>query len=840
MGEVSLNRGRLLRSVAPVVLLAAGLPLGGAYAQEATPQQTSTTPDRIEVVTVTAEKRLENVQNVPIAITAFTGSQLQDKAITDIHALSNLTPGVNFDAGSPFSGSTSVLSASIRGIGQDDFAFNVDPGVGLYVDGVYFARTIGANQNLMDVERVEISKGPQGTLFGRNTIGGAISVVTRDPGSEFMLRAEATTGSFSRRDVAVTADIPITDTLRSSITFSSLIRDGYQKRIPFPGAIGPVEPIGYFHPGFNVEGIVNGDTQGGQNQQVVRGKLVWDARPDLHFTLEGDWTHEDQSATAQTDLETEENNPASLLSIYNGCIVGAIPAFFPVCGPTGPATAVTPAGIVTTGIPLAGIGRTPFTNAVVNTGDIDTTFATGPSFSKLDSWGVALIADWTLNPNISLKSITAFRGVQWSFGLDFDGSPIRVSELSAPETQHQISQEVQLLGNAFDNRLNYVVGFYYFNEYGFIHDLVDLTVLNIDGLNTFDTKSYAGFVHANYNVTNRLGIVVGARYSVEQKAFEGGQRDLNAFTYKAAQSFSGAPPGTFYPITPVGQAILGFPVPGDPLRFFPAGVNHQTFYLFTPTAGIDYHFTDDLMAYFTWSKGFKSGGWTTRLSAPIPDAKFAQFGPEKAKTYEVGIKSEWLDHRLLLNWDGYYTFYDGIQLDVQVGFSPTFKNAGDAEIRGMELEGKYLVGHGLSINGNVSYIEAQYTNTAIGTLTPTTALPLGTKLPKTPKWKFDLSPEYDYTLPNDATVTYLFDWIHTSSIFNDVFNTPQLRRPTSDIFNMSLHYLSPNGKYEITAGGTNITNERFLTTGVAQIAGGQIQGTFNAPAQWYLSLSLKY
>ena len=123
-------------------------------------------------------------------ITAFTAEAMQSRGVTDIHALSNLTPNVNLDAGAPFSGDSSVLSASIRGIGQDDFAFNLDPGVGVYIDGVYLARTIGANQNLLDVDRIEILKGPQGTLFGRNTIGGAINIVTHTPGTEFSIKGQ--------------------------------------------------------------------------------------------------------------------------------------------------------------------------------------------------------------------------------------------------------------------------------------------------------------------------------------------------------------------------------------------------------------------------------------------------------------------------------------------------------------------------------------------------------------------------------------------------------------------------------------------------------------------------
>src|SRR3954452_6965288 len=168
---------------------------------------------QLQEVVVTAQRRSENIQNVPIAVTAFSAEALASRNLTDVNSLGNLTPGVNLDAGAPFPGDTSVLSASIRGIGQDDFAFNLDPGVGVYLDGVFLARTIGANQNLLDVDRIEILKGPQGTLFGRTTIGGAINIVTHTPGKERKLEVQATTGDYNRRDFAATTDLPISHNL---------------------------------------------------------------------------------------------------------------------------------------------------------------------------------------------------------------------------------------------------------------------------------------------------------------------------------------------------------------------------------------------------------------------------------------------------------------------------------------------------------------------------------------------------------------------------------------------------------------------------------------------------
>ena len=149
--------------------------------------------------------------------------------------LANLSPNVILDAGTPFSAGN-ALAAYIRGIGQNDFAFNLDPGVGIYVDGVYLARTVGANVSLKDVERVEILKGPQGTLFGRNSIGGAVSIITKDPQiGEFSYEGEVTAGSYDRMDVAGFANIPLTDSMAATVAFASNNRDGFMSRVRYPG-----------------------------------------------------------------------------------------------------------------------------------------------------------------------------------------------------------------------------------------------------------------------------------------------------------------------------------------------------------------------------------------------------------------------------------------------------------------------------------------------------------------------------------------------------------------------------------------------------------------------------
>ena len=790
----------------------------------------------LEEITVTAEKRSENVQDVPIAITAFSESSLRAKGITDLHGLTGLVPNVNLDQGSPFSGSNSVLSASIRGIGQDDFAFNLDPGVGVYVDGVYFARTVGANQSLLDVERVEVLKGPQGTLFGRNTIGGAISIVTRTPGDEFAIQGQATVGSFNRRDISVMADIPLAPNLLSTLTVSSQSQDGYQRRIPYPSPTPYVtDPVGALHNAGSNEAF---DTQGGTDQQVVRGKLLWRAADGLTATVTGDWTHTNQPATANTVLQTVTTGPNAVFgAFYNLCLQGVpfVPTAALVCGARN-----------TVGTPLWQANLNPATTrllygaSVVNTGNIDTTYATGQNFDKLDSYGTSATVDWEVAPAFKLRSITGYRRLHWASGLDTDGSPIDFFETSFAEGQHQFSQEIQGIGDLLDSTLKLVGGLYYFNEGGYIHDYVTFGggLLQIDGPNTLDTKSYAAYLHADYKVTDKIGVTLGGRFSKDKKTFTGGQQDLNDFFYKisgcypynTSASLLGAPANL------TCQQVLGFPNPANHFQIYPLGENHQDFNEFTPTANVQYHFTPDLMGYASYAKGFKTGGWTTRLTAPLPPGAAAQaFGPETDKTYELGLKSEWFDRQLIVNTAAFLSHYDGIQLTYQISTSPVTQNAGNAEIKGLEIEMQSLLGSYFGLNGSLGYMDAKYTEVS-QFATATT----GAYLPKTPKLKVSLSPEAHTRLGNGAALRLGVDFTHTSEMYNDVQNTELLKRPKEDMVNASAAVVSPNGKVTFTVGGANLTDRRFITTGQPQIAGGVIYGTYDAPREWYATLGVKY
>jgi iron complex outermembrane receptor protein len=867
------------------LMAALGLLLGAgpAMAQEET----------LEEITVTAQKRAQNVQNVPIAISAFTAETLQSKAIGDIGALTRFAPNVNLDTGSPFSGDTSVLSASIRGIGQDDFAFNLDPGVGVYLDGVYLARTIGANQSLLDVDRIEILKGPQGTLFGRNTIGGAISIVTHTPGDKPMFTGSLTTGSFDRRDIAVTGDFPVTDNFLTTLSFSSQVRDGYQEVIPFPTntELGQVPWVVDPQTAFPKAGIATADTKGGQNLQVLRGKALWKVSDKFNLTIAGDYSYQNQSSypTTVLDVTTPAGDalptpfsawppgPYGFMGAnYNYCIstpaselndpafpamTGAPPIFHTgvggLCGPRAQGLGLAPGGAPLGGAGYVG-GPVPYTPGGVagnpsgpapriywnfentDTGDIDKTYATGPSFARYTAWGTSITLDYEISESMAFKSITGVRAIDWKVGVDLDGLPETIQEVTDHQNQDQLSQEFQLTGKAMDDRLDWVAGLYYFQEDGFVHDFVPFgsTLYIYDVANDVDTRSYAAFFHVDYAINDAFGLTVGARYSKDDKKFEGGQADLDGYNYKSVPGCWTAtgPDMACWAAFAAAVGLAPFPDPGNPYRYFPPGEQSQDYDIFTPTVGAQWHLNEDAMAYFSFSKGFKAGGWTTRLSNPLADIADAAFGPEESETYELGWKSQFLDHHVQLNAAIFYTDYTGIQLQIQEGASPVSQNAGDAELKGAELELNAIVGGGFSLYLGASYIDAEYTRL----LTSVQGITLDTDLPKTPEYKFTVSPQFDLNLDNNGKLRFAVDYTHTASMFNDAPNTPLLARPATDNLGAAIHYYSPGEKYELTFGGTNLTDDRYLVVGSVNGAEGETVGTYNPPRQWYLSLRMTF
>ena len=817
------------------VLMLAGL----AVALGFTPTVASA-QETIEEIIVTSQKREQNVQKVPIAVTAMTAQTMETRALTNVSQIGDFTPNVFMDYTSPFSGSTNVLSPTIRGIGQNDFAFNLEPGVGVYVDGVYYARTMGAVVDLLDLDRIEVLKGPQGTLFGRNTIGGAITIHTRRPAEEFAVRGEVTTGRFNRIDVRGSIDLPLVEgKVYSQVSFSVKNRDGYQKRIPFP-AMGPfITDQGNFVTALDR----NPNESGNENAQNLRAKLLFTPSDRFDVTLTFDYTNADEQATPATLLKTfPDAADGTLVSIYNAClalpavVLDTIPVLGPACNsPRG--TALGPGDLLE---PLSGpdpfaprnFDADPtndrlFFNDQFITDDIDVSFATGSNFSIFESWGFTGTINFALTDNISVKSITAYRDLASLFGMDFDGSPIVAGDTSFDQQQQQFSQELQITGTTFNGRLEWLIGGYYFHEEGELTDFVPFAggIVQVFGLNLFDNDAFAAFTHLNFSVTDRIGLTAGARITDENKQFEGRQRDLNSFPTKA------------------GFPAFLHPDPTDLTRIYPLGVNKKNFSNVSLRFGIDFDVTDDIFSYFSFSEGFKSGGWTTRLlvpevdivdGAPVPgDAP--GFDEEKADAFEVGIKSRFLNNRVQLNVAAFFTDYTNIQITVQRGVSPTFENGGSAEVKGFEAEFQAYVTDNFIFTGSVGFLDAKYTKLPAETL-----LTLDNKFVNTPKFSLHLGGDYTIELGNMGSVTLHADYSHNSRVENDNVNNPLFSQPSVDLVNASAVYEASNGRWQLIFGGRNITNERYIVSAFENGAGGAgiSSATFSRPAEWFLTLRI--
>lgn len=840
---------------------------GQAMAQDSAAPQDSGDSMGIEEIVVTAQKRAENVQDVPIAISAFSAQAMEERSVGDVSQLSAIAPNVSLDSNVPFSGSTAVLAASIRGIGSNDFAFNIDPGVGIYVDGVYLARSVGANQDLLDIARIEILKGPQGTLFGRNTIGGAVSVVTSDPAEKFGGKLDFTIGRFDLMQARGSVSIPITDSLFSSVTFAIKSRDGYGKRIPFPDARAANTPS---YAVFPAVGYSSPSREGDEDNRTVRVKLKYDNGGPFRLTLSGDYQR--NKATAPNSLlATITGGAVNFGDLYNLCISsndatlsavsGAIGMNLNnLCGSFGTQYPSNRRGQISPinrlfGLSGANADANPnndrlLWNGQFITNDPDVTYANGNNFASLTNWGLMATGEYEITSNLDLKSITAYREGHWLNGTDLDGSPLNILHASFDQDQWQFSQELQLTGSAMNDKVNYVAGAYYFKEKGTLLDLVTFGegMNQIDGPNWLETENYAFFGQVDIRPSDLIGITIGGRYTHEKKQFEGGQQEVNGLFYKLAgcsDTQGNITPFATVPGTSLTcREAIGYPTDDNPLRVYPTGINQATFSNFSPKIGLQLHPSDDIMLYGSWSKGYKTGGWTTRYTTPQPSA--ADYDPEKATTLEVGVKSTLLDRRLQLNAAAFSTKYTGIQLNYQVGTSPTIDNVGDARIKGFEIEMVARPIQMLTLNASVGYLDAYYTS-----LDPAVAVTSGPTdyqagaieggpLPKAPKWKMNISPRLEVPLGNGGNIVALADWTHTTSSWNNVERTYVLRRPATDIVSASITYNDPSDTYSVTFGGTNLTDERYVVGGSAIPASGSIGGVFSRPREWYLRVSANF
>lgn len=719
----------------------------------------------IEEVVVTARKRTENLQDTPISITAATGRALAARQITNTQGVAEITPNLVVTQGFGASGNSSVGAYFIRGIGQIDFLLNTDPGVGLYLDGVYIARAFGSIIDLVDLERVEVLRGPQGTLFGRNTIGGAVSLVSAPPSDEFSLEGKAKAGNYDRFEARSVLNLPLSETLSAKLAVFYRHVDGYVDRITDGSRLGDDETAG------------------------VRFAARWTPSEVLKLDVAFDYSDSEGTSPPQNVVQIVET--ANFPGVVNGLFVG------PPCVPP-PGSQTNPACF----------------NAQYEAADVFEEQGTFDSDQSTESWGLNVTAEYAVTDWLTIKSITGYRETDAIGMRDGDHTPILIQDTHDTWSHEQFSQEIQLLGTNFDDRLNWIAGAYYFTEQGENLSFVDFPVATFQSGGSVDNENFALFTQATYDITDRLALTAGVRWTDETKTFLPDQFILTD------------PLGLFPPGSVPGFRLVSF----EENKFDISEVK--------PMVNLAYRWSESFMTYATFSQGFKSGGFNQRILVPVLNPR--PFAPEYVDSYEIGWKWDSLSMPLRVNGAFFYTDYQDLQIQIFDGVQPVTANAASAEIKGFELELSAAPVDGLLLTAGVGYTDAEYKDLEPSVLA--TGVGIDNSFAQIPEWTVNAGISYQYRLANGlGSVTPRVDLVYQSGMYMDTVNTPSLRQPGYALLNAAIAYESENGNWGVTLFGRNLTDKTYLAGGFADLVDqGYAEASIGRPREWGLQLDLRY
>lgn len=752
-----------LATGALVAVLSAEVPYAAAAEPEAS----------LEEVVVSARRREESLQQTPVSIVAFSGADLESRQIATVADVGRFAPNVSFDAGAALAGGSNAVTVFIRGVGQTDFNLTVDPGVGLYVDGVYVSRSVGALLDTAAIEQVQILRGPQGTLFGKNTIGGAVVLTSRRPGDTLAFAADVATGRYGRVDVKTVLDVPFGERLRGLFSIARFTRDGYVRRLS------------------------DGGEMGDRDQWSGRATLEWDALDALTLNLTVDAMRARERAAGIELLTVDENG---LFAVTHNIFQNAT-----TCAP---------------GVPGRGTDPRCYTDRWVTDTDY-TTFAGDRNASDTDVRGAALTATWRAGWG-EIKSITAYRELDSSFLLDADGSPLAIASTANDYRQDQLSQELQFTGTSFDERLKWLAGLYLLRERGTDRNSLDWSIGAAVSGGSVDNDSAAAFAQLTWSLTPAASLSAGLRYTDESKRFTPDQ-SLLAFdpTVSAVLFGAGLTDLSGQPLT-AGDLLL------------PRIEAETSAREVTPSVTVDYRITDAAFAYATFSRGFKSGGFTQRVFPPLPAAP--SFDPEFVDNYEVGIKTELFDRRMRLNLAAFTMNYTDLQITVTRFVAPTIENAGKARSRGAELDFEARPFGALRVAGGIGYTDADYRRV------PANAAPVtvSSRLPNAPRWTGTLAMAADVARIGSGLLRAHADWSYKGEHYKDAANSAALRQGGYGLLGANLTWESDAARWVLSAGVTNVADKRYLVTGNADLSGGgYAYGIFGRPREWFLSIGYR-
>ena len=692
-------------------------------------EQVQVENNAIEVIEVTARKTVESLQRVPVSVTSLSGVKLKKRGVDTLNEVYQYSPNTTLQVSTA---TNSTLSAFIRGVGQDDQLWGYEPGVGIYIDDVYAARPQGAVLELLDVERIEILRGPQGTLYGKNTLGGAVKYITREMTGDSEFDVFTTIGSYDRKDLKVTGQVPLVeDKLYLGFAGASLNRDGF---------------------GRFVTSDLSGQNRENYNKDVTASRLALEYHGSEQFfaRLNYDKTIDDSNARGGH-------------------------RFLPSVLPSSMSVEPIPSNVYDAG-------------------------TSSPTWNELTTEGVSLTLSYQFNDTWSIKSVSAKRQNYSLANIDFDNTHLRIFDVPAIYDDEQFTQEFQL--NYQSGKLNLVSGLYYYDaeSCGVFDAIIDVLggMMGVPGFTIevsgcSDSKSIAAYSQGSYRFNNKLSMTLGARYTREEKQ---------------AEVFNGAVFETLYP---KDQWVDNFErnqalVASSIVKVLD---DSKKWSRVTPKLGFEYQYNDDLMYFFSYSQGFKSGMFNPRASTPEPAVN-----PEVVNSFEVGMKSEWFD-RLRINATLFTLDHKDRQfVTVLEGDGPgdldqRLGNIAKSDANGLELEISFSATNALDINFSLGLIDTGFTEALTYNGIDYDDISDRFSIIQTPNTNANLGFDYNFgTEFGDFNLNG--NYFYRSGY--DLIVLDNLKSQSGfGLANLSLNWFSRGGHWQVGLHAKNITDERYLT-----------------------------
>lgn len=815
-------------------IILATLPMLGTAALPAAAAPT------VEEVIVTAQKREQNILEVPIAMSAFSSSQLDAAGASTIIDIEKSVPNAQFRSSR---GTNSTLTAFIRGVGQQDPLWGFEPGVGVYLDDVYIARPQGAVLDLIDLERVEVLRGPQGTLYGKNTIGGAIKYVTKKMSGEVGGELKATIGSYDQRDFKVASQVPlIADKLYAGFAFGNLKRDGFGTQ--FKDYDPNTQTFGRTEENYN------------KDVEVARASLEYSPNDDLFFRF------------AYDELEDRSNNRCGSRIDANDPVTGSDIGQSQVPGPVHGET----------------FGPLP---------DVFDSQCGMSEKQLVDNSGWSLTGEWSINEELSSKLVFAKRDGGTETFIDFDGTPLDSFEVPAIYKDEQTTAELQI--NWTTDSLAFVGGLFYYDGtaagafdalFGhFSGSILDGSTFTngVDG--EVDTKSTGAYANLNWSLSEALTLTVGGRFTRDEK---------EAIARRQFIVTTNDVPGT----TSQGSAITYGRSIDDTLiatrTDFGKDDMNGSWSEFSPTVKLDYKVNEDVMTYLSYSQGFKSGGFDMRTDAVVEPNAVNGFDPETVDTYELGVKAMLADSRVRLAANVFYSDYNDQQVTVQAPapapafFSSTVVNAGESEIKGLEVEAVIQVTDDFMLSMALglldaefkvvdsTFLESTFQNGTPGDATDdttatqqvniangasvvstvyagsdTSSAVVSSSTEEVPAWEVQNAPEktfqiagaYDYSIGEYGTLQYnlIYSYRDKVRMFDAV--PAAIDQGSYSLFDASIVWISPEENWTAILAGKNLRDKEYRTGGynfVNTAGEDAVLGFYGAPRTVSLTIGYQY